>query len=71
MWGDGLEGGKVVKVDPSTVVEVWTDTAGPSPQELLAAGHRMMNAGWFPTYYAQGPAGPSARTCAPRTRDGR
>jgi hexosaminidase len=65
MWHDGLEGGRVVTVNPATVVDWWIDTAGPTPQELLAAGHRIMNAGWFPTYYVNGPLGavrPDMRT---------
>ena len=55
IWHDGLEGGRVVTIDPRTVVDWWIDTAGPKPQELVDAGHRVMNAGWFPTYYVQGP----------------
>lgn len=55
IWHDGMEGGRAVTVDRNVVVEWWIDTAGPTPQELLAAGHRIMNAGWFPTYYVQGP----------------
>ena len=65
IWHDGLEGGQVVTVDPATVVDWWIDTAGPTPQELLSAGHRIMNAGWFPTYYVHGPLGamrPDMRT---------
>ena len=55
IWHDGLEGGSVVKVDPRTVIDWWIDTQGPTPRELVDAGHRVMNAGWFPTYYVQGP----------------
>jgi hexosaminidase len=65
IWHDGLEGGRVVTVDPATVVDWWIDTAGPSPHELLAQGHRIMNAGWFPTYYVNGALGsvrPDMRT---------
>ena len=65
IWHDGLEGGAVVTVNPSTVVDWWIDTAGPTPQELLDQGHRIMNAGWFPTYYVHGPLGtvrPDMRT---------
>ena len=65
VWHDGLEGGRAVVVDPATVVDWWIDTAGPTPQELLSQGHRIMNAGWFPTYYVHGPLGavrPDMRT---------
>ena len=65
IWHDGLEGGQAVQVDRSAVVDWWIDTAGPTPQELLAQGHRIMNAGWFPTYYVHGPLGtvrPDMRT---------
>ena len=65
IWHDGLEGGRVVEVERSAVVDWWIDTAGPTPQELLDQGHRIMNAGWFPTYYVNGPLGavrPDMRT---------
>ena len=65
IWHDGLEGGKVVAVNSSAAVDWWIDTAGPTPHELLAQGHRIMNAGWFPTYYVNGPLGavrPDMRT---------
>ena len=45
------------------VVEWWTpasplsDLTPPTPVELLAAGHRILNAGWFPTYFT-GDVGP-------------
>jgi hexosaminidase len=64
IWHDGLTGG-IVRVRPEIVVEWWTDHAGPRPQELLARGHRILNAGWFPTYYVEGPLGavrPDMRT---------
>jgi hexosaminidase len=64
IWHDGLTGG-TIRVHPDVVVEWWSDHAGPSPQELLARGHRILNAGWFPTYYVVGPTGavrPDMRT---------
>jgi hexosaminidase len=39
------------------VVEWWAEHAGPSPAELLARGHRILNAGWWPTYYVNSPLG--------------
>ena len=34
-----------------------SDLSPPTPQELVDRGHRMMNAGWFPTYYVNGVGG--------------
>jgi hexosaminidase len=39
------------------IVEWWADHTGPSPRELLARGHRILNAGWYPTYYVVSPLG--------------
>ncbi len=55
VWHDGLSGGRAVRVRRDVVVEWWTDHAGVTPRELLASGHRILNAGWFPTYYVLGP----------------
>jgi hexosaminidase len=57
VWHDGLSGGRAVRVRPDVVVEWWSDHAGPTPRRLLASGHRILNAGWFPTYYVVGPLG--------------
>jgi hexosaminidase len=63
MWHDDLGGGSAVAVHPDVVTEWWIDvsplSAGvtPSPQSLLDQGHRIMNGGWFPTYYVNGPLG--------------
>ena len=57
VWHDGLGGGRAVSVPSRVVAEWWTDGLGPSPGALLAEGHRVLNAGWFPTYYVVGPAG--------------
>ena len=65
IWHDGLSGGRAVLARPGIVVEWWSDHAGPSPEDLLAGGHRILNAGWFPTYYVVGPTGalrPDLRT---------
>jgi hexosaminidase len=71
MWHDEMNGGSAVTIDPDIVVEWWTNFSPlsdpnptatvpvlrpPTPQELLDRGHRVMNAGWFPTYYANGRA---------------
>ena len=58
VWNDGIDGGNVVKLRPSTVVEWWNNPAGPGsgpgPQDWIALGHPVLNAGWFPTYYVSG-----------------
>jgi hexosaminidase len=55
IWHDGLSGSGLNK---DVVVEWWADHAGPTPRQLLAQGHRVLNAGWWPTYYvAGGPLG--------------
>jgi len=63
-WGDDLNGGSVVTVNPAIVVEWWTDFQPlgdivllPGPQELLDRGHRILNAGNWPTYLTLGGAG--------------
>lgn len=62
-WHDDLDGGSAVSIDNRIVVEWWTDFSPlgdlvlvPGPQELLDRGHRILNAGWFPTYYVVGGA---------------
>jgi hexosaminidase len=54
VWHDGLTGGKVRR---DVVVEWWADHAGPSPRALLRQGYRVLNAGWWPTYYVVSPLG--------------
>jgi hexosaminidase len=55
VWHDGLFGAELRR---DVVVEWWADHAGPTPGQLLAQGHRVLNAGWWPTYYvAGGPLG--------------
>lgn len=58
IWNDDAGGGLAVRLDPRIVVEWWTDFTPlsdlfpPSPQRLLDRGHRVLNNGWWPTYYA-------------------
>jgi hexosaminidase len=54
VWHDGLSGTRLRR---DVVVEWWAEHAGPSPNRLLAQGHRVLNAGWWPTYYDVGPLG--------------
>jgi hexosaminidase len=51
VWHDGLAAEGLRR---DVVVEWWADHTGPSPRALLARGHRVLNAGWFPTYYLAG-----------------
>lgn len=60
---DGTFGGTTQRLDTSAVVEWWTDfsplaigsTSLPSPRQIVAAGNRVMNIGWYPTYYSNLP----------------
>ncbi len=62
-WSDELGDGQAVEVNPDVVAEWWTpasplsDLTPPRPGKLLAGGHRVLNAGWFPTYFT-GDVGP-------------
>lgn len=62
-WQDDLGGGSAVTVNQDIVVEWWTNFSPlgdlvlvPGPQALLDAGHKIINSGWFPTYYVVGGA---------------
>jgi hexosaminidase len=58
-WSDQVAPGAAVQVNGDILLEWWTGVSPLSlfrtqtPRELLAQGHRLMNAGWFPTYYAE------------------
>jgi hexosaminidase len=54
VWSDGIEGGSAVKLDPSVEVEWWENRASAPPAELMARGHLVQNAGWWPLYYVTG-----------------
>ena len=62
-WHDELRPGTVTRTRADIVVDWWvnisplSDPTPPTPQQLLAAGHRITNEGWFPTYDT-GDAGP-------------
>lgn len=54
VWSDGVGGGSAVRTDPRATVMWWEEQHSPSPEELVAAGHRVLNAGWWPNYYVTG-----------------
>ncbi len=57
IWNDQVAGPGVVPVNRDVVVEWWInasplgDLVTVPPATLLAEGHQVLNAGWFPTYY--------------------
>ncbi|MGA8256716.1 MAG: family 20 glycosylhydrolase [Nocardioides sp.] len=58
-WADGIFGGAVARLDRDVVAEWWTDvnplgdqTAQRSPQQVIDAGHPIMNCSFYPTYLA-------------------
>jgi hexosaminidase len=68
-WHDELGDGGVLKANADIVVDWWitssplSDPRPPTPQQLLARRHRILNAGWFPTYFTSdgGPLEPDMR----------
>ncbi len=58
LWNDQLAGTGLVPVNRDVVVDWWINTSPfgdpvtVAPSELIAEGHEVLNAGWFPTYYA-------------------
>ena len=57
VWNDGLSDGRAVRLRRDVVVDWWAGHTGPGPRTLLAQGHRILNAGWWPTYYVVGALG--------------
>jgi hexosaminidase len=55
VWSDGAGGGSAVTLDKDAVIEWWEEMHSESPRALAAAGHPVLNAGWWPTYYVNGP----------------
>ncbi|MED7948631.1 family 20 glycosylhydrolase [Streptomyces sp. BE303] len=61
MWNDGIKAGDgTIAPNPDILVEYWYDY-GLTPQQLAAAGHRVANESWTPTYYVLGGAKPNTR----------
>ena len=58
-WHDELGGGTAVSAAPDIQAGWWVDFSPlseprpPTPQQLLDAGHEILNQGWFPTYYTE------------------
>ena len=55
MWNDGIHS---ASVNADIVVEYWAGS-GLTPQQLVDAGHALMNAGYDATYHVLGRGGPS------------
>lgn len=57
IWSDQMGGTGVVPVNSDVVAEWWSkvsplgDTVTVAPKTLLAEGHQILNAGWYPNYY--------------------
>jgi hexosaminidase len=54
VWSDGVGGGSVLALDPRVSVQWWENRVSPTPAELVARGHRVVNSGWWPLYYVTG-----------------
>ncbi len=58
-WHDELGPGAAVRADADIVANWWTNISPlsepqpPTPQQLLASRHLIINDGWFPTYYTE------------------
>ncbi|MFJ4799228.1 family 20 glycosylhydrolase [Kitasatospora purpeofusca] len=61
MWNDGIKAGDgTIAPNADILVEYWYDY-GLTPQQLAAAGHRVANESWTPTYYVLDGAKPDTR----------
>ncbi|MDX6665861.1 MAG: hexosaminidase [Solirubrobacteraceae bacterium] len=54
VWSDGIPGGSKVSLMPGAVVEWWENRVSQTPAEIAAAGHDVLNVGWWPLYYVNG-----------------
>jgi hexosaminidase len=54
VWSDGVGGGGALHTDPRVSVMWWEERHSPLPSALVRAGHRVLNAGWWPTYHVTG-----------------
>jgi hexosaminidase len=62
VWSDGAAGGSALRTDPRASVMWWENQHSPTPAALVAAGHRVLNAGWWPTYFVTGGPARGLRT---------
>ncbi|MGW6685311.1 family 20 glycosylhydrolase [Streptomyces sp. NPDC054961] len=61
MWNDGIKAGDgTVTPNAAILVEYWY-SYGLTPQQLVAAGHKVANQSWTPTYYVLGGAKPDTK----------
>jgi len=54
VWSDGISGGSAVPLRAGAVVEWWENLHSPTPAELAAQGHPVLDVGWWPLYYVTG-----------------
>jgi hexosaminidase len=58
-WHDELGGGTAIAANADIQASWWIDFSPlseprpPTPQQLIAEGHDVLNDGWFPTYYTE------------------
>ncbi|MBT2455575.1 family 20 glycosylhydrolase [Streptomyces sp. ISL-86] len=61
MWNDGIKAGDgTLTPNSGILVEYWYNY-GLTPEQLAAAGHRVANESWTPTYYVLGGAKPDTK----------
>ena len=46
----GPAAGSALRLDPRSSVRWWEERTWPHPPQLIAAGHWVLNAGWWPLY---------------------
>ncbi|MDJ0341718.1 family 20 glycosylhydrolase [Streptomyces sp. H10-C2] len=61
MWNDGIKPGDGTVVPNADITVDYWYNYGLTPQQLVAAGHTVMNSSWTPTYYVYGGAKPDTR----------
>lgn len=54
VWSDGIGGGAALRLHPDVGVMWWEELHSPAPAALVAAGHEVLNAGWWPLYHVTG-----------------
>ncbi|MDF9815929.1 family 20 glycosylhydrolase [Streptomyces sp. SPB162] len=61
MWNDGIKAGDgTIAVNTDITVDHWFNH-GLTPQQLVTAGHTVMNSSWTPTYYVYGGSKPDTK----------